>query len=174
MANWGRMVLVFLALGPSLGATALAGQIPQERGFSIYEADAEAGLHPEQPSPGDERVQTTGGHVYWLRPNAISRGGLISVEKYFAQGEAHIQLTVAPDTARRFSAWTMSNIGHQFVYVVNGEIIGEPIVVQDAITSARKLDMLVDGGALGAMAVESLLRQAMSDSGSDAARASSS
>ena len=164
MSSWRPMLAALFALALCRGIPAQAEEISQERGFSIHEADAEAGLHPEQPAPTDEKVMTTDGHAYWLRRDAILAGQLTDVSSaYLLLGQTHIQLTLTPEGARLFSAWTKGNVGHQLAYVLNGRIIAEPVRVMEAITSARKLDMLVRGGQLEAMALEMQLRKAISE-----------
>lgn len=108
-----------------------------EKGFSPHQVDAEAGLHPNRPSPDDQRVVTDQEHVYWVRTEPILKGGLVDVHVVQAEGVFKIILRMSDEDAKLFHAFTTSNTGPKIAFVLNGRMIGEPIRVMGPISGTE-------------------------------------
>ncbi len=111
--------------------------IRDEKGFSIHQVDAEAGLHPEAPSSTDQKVLTDDGHAYWLRSEPVLAGGILEVGLAVDRYGQKVWLRVNDKDAERFHAFTSAHVGDQFAFVLNGRMIGEPIQIMMPISGER-------------------------------------
>lgn len=107
---------------------ASAGSIQDRKGFAVYEAVAEAGVHPRRPHPGDQKVRTYDGHVYWLRPTPVFVGGITGVEARERGCDRTTFYLPLTDAARAaFLDFTSNPSSPSYAIVADGRIIG-PVV----------------------------------------------
>lgn len=122
-----RLMVAITAIA-SFPIAANAGSIQDRKGFAVYEAVAEAGVHPRRPHPGDQKVMTRDGHAYWLRPEPVFVGGITGVEPRESGCDRttfHLPLTAAAQAA--FLAFTSRSDTPSFAVVADGRIVG-PVI----------------------------------------------
>lgn len=123
----GSLLLVTPALGES-------DRIANEKGFSIHEVDAEAGLQPAQPRPGDQKVLTWDGHAYWLRPVPIVLNDFEGVRLLYGQdGKLQVWLRLTPEGQRAFASFTSTHVGQKLAFVLDGKMIGPDVVIMGPV-----------------------------------------
>lgn len=144
-----RTAAIALSIAAAYGSSATAGaaaasprstaadMIQDEKGFSVHQVDAEAGLHPERPSADDQKVPTDDGHAYWLRSEPTLVGGIVDVGLVEASGGRQVWLRVSDIDAKLFHDFTSAHVGDWFAFVLNGRMIGEPIKIMMSVAGDR-------------------------------------
>ncbi|MFZ5721929.1 MAG: hypothetical protein ACOY5Y_20950 [Pseudomonadota bacterium] len=121
----GLVVIFMIAVGAH--ASAAAPALSDVPGFALYAVSAEAGVHPLQPNPGDEKVLTNDGHAYWLRREPILRGGIAGANAREDAGMTFVVLQLTRESASIFSNYASNYSGNSVGVVLDGRMIGSEI-----------------------------------------------
>ncbi|APA97985.1 Protein translocase subunit SecD [Nocardia seriolae] len=129
---------------PGTGARSVPGRDARQSGDPAVQATAIAGIDCRQPDPlrgGDDATAplvtcaNTGDTVYLLGPAVVDGREIADAKGAMDTRTARygVNVTFSDTGARQFGQFSAANIGKQFAFTVDSQVVSDP-VIQSAIT----------------------------------------
>lgn len=105
-------------------------QAEDAKHFSILPSDGQVSAGQTPPRDGDRRIRSREGLDLWLGATPVVIGGIKGVRLASGyQGHPLILLQLTDAAAAKVAAYTASHIGQRLAYVLDGQIVGQEVMI---------------------------------------------
>lgn len=144
MPNTLRLCIAALAASTvasaAMAQTAAEAELARKpHAFSMRLSDGNAGRVTSAPNKADQKLNALDGGAYWVAPQAVVSGAAVAsarVEKH-DDGDGYaspvIRVTLTEAGRRSLAAFTAAHVGQSVVYVLDDQVIGNPVEITSAV-----------------------------------------